>query len=144
MPTKLPAISILFGAVAFSGVVAVSPRQDVSPVCRGPDSFSTAQIARLQELMASRDPRDSAFVQSVHLHHVPSNGIQLVTADSLCVLAAAAWTGVDTVTTPPVTRLYVIRVGSMYDVIDRQQSGGEYSQHIVLDSAFHYQGPYLF
>jgi hypothetical protein len=94
--------------------------------------------------MVSTNPLDSAFLRAVHLPYVASNAIQLVTTDSVCSLAVQAWTAADTLTSPPITSLYVIQVGSMYDVIDAQHSGGEYSQHLVLDSMFHFQVPYLF
>jgi hypothetical protein len=137
-------VTSFFTTVCLTGTVGFASTKKASAVCRGPDNFSASQIAHLQALMASTDPRDSTFLRDVHLPHVASNLIQLVTADSVCSLALHAWTTADTLTTPPLTSLYVIQVGPMYDAIDAQHSGGEYSQHLVLDSLFNFQAPYLF
>jgi hypothetical protein len=40
--------------------------------------------------------------------------------------------------------LYVIQVGSVYDAVDPQTAGGEWSQRLVLDSTFAVLGPYLY
>ena len=136
----IPSLTILCLAVG----AAFSPSQVITSPCRGPDSYSAAQIAHLQALMVSTNPLDSAFLRDVHLPRVAGSAIQLVTTDSVCSLVVQAWTQADTLTHPPLTSLYVIQVGPAYDAIDAQNSGGEYSQHLVLDSLFHYQAPYLF
>jgi hypothetical protein len=131
-------------AISLVGVTTHSPKWEPTPVCRGPDSFSSSQISHLHEMMNSSDPSDSVFLANVKLPHVTSNFIGLITTDSLCALALQTWMTMDTVSSPSLTRLYVLKVGSSYDVIDKQDSGGEWSQHMVLDSAFHYKAPYLF
>jgi len=145
MPSKHQLIGpFVVAAVCMVAISGVSSSQITPTSCRGPDKFSNYHITHLQGLMQSANPLDSAFLRRVHLPRVASTAVQLVTADSVCSRAVAAWTAIDTTTIPPLASLYVIRVGSTYDVIDPQHSGAEWSQHLVLDRLFHPLGHYLF
>lgn len=109
--------------------------------CLGPDKFSDTQLRSLRALMVATDSTQVQFRRRMTLPLVPDSAIPLVTSDSICTAAVAAWhaQGPDFAA---FTSLYVIRVGTMYDTV--APSGSEWNQHIVFDSAFNRTAVYLY
>ena len=85
-----------------------------------------------------------AFRQRVHLPAVVDSAVQLVTDSATCAHAVAVWNTPDSTNAPHIDSLYVIRVGSSYDVISPAASGSEWSQHMVIDRLFSHVSDYLY
>lgn len=116
-----------------------------TPACRGPDAFSDRQLRGLRALMTTVDSTLIRFREGVHLPLVPDSAVQLVVDDSVCARALATWRAEDPTAYGALSALYVIRAGrGTYDTIDPAGPGGEWSQHIVLDSLFRRVDVYLY
>lgn len=140
---RASAVSIL--AIGIGMVtVAARPSARVSaaagPYCLGPDAFSAAQVARLQELVTSTDSAYIAFRQSVHVPVVPDTAVHLVTDDSVCSRVVQAWAAADSAlgASPPyVAQLYVLSVGPTYVATPARITGlASYHQYVVYDTNF--------
>jgi hypothetical protein len=140
---KLSLVSAVGTAVLAISVVGAS-RGASGTACRGPDSFSAAQVNHLKSLMRSADNLYVSFRQRVHLPAASGSSVQLVTDSTLCARALGAWNTPDSTNAPHLDSLYVIRVGMTYDAISPAGGGSEWNQHMVMDSSFSRVSDYLY
>ena len=115
--------------------------------CRGPDSFSNAEVSHIKFLMHTTDDLYISFRQRVNLPSVNESAVQLVTDSATCSRALGTWNNIISAidsNTPPLDSLYVISVGSSYDAVSPTGKGSEWNQHMVMDSLFHHVSNYLY
>ena len=132
------------GGVALLIAAFGAPRSTSIAPCRGPDTFSATQLNHLKFLMRTTDDLYISFRRRAHLPAVSDSTIQLVIDSATCARVVGTWNIPDSTNAPRVDSLYVIRVGSNYDAINPADLGGEWNQHMVVDSLFHHLADYLY
>lgn len=107
--------------------------------CRSADDESARIVAAVKLMMTSADPRWIAARQAYQLPVVSdTSAITLVTADSVCSLAASALNSVLPADIQRTRSVYVIQAGDHYVVEDdsNDTKGGEFQLVITLSSSF--------
>jgi hypothetical protein len=78
--------SLLFGAL-----LVFPPAAGAQTVCRQADTLSAKMIGELARYSSTTDRHDAVVRDSLRLPSVPANQVQLVTQESVCKKANAAY-----------------------------------------------------
>jgi hypothetical protein len=103
--------------------------------CRPIDAFSTGLREYLVQLDTSSDSSDIDQRVGFQLPSVPISSIVIQTDSISCSRAATAYYA--RLTSPPANRaVALIRMGSVFIVVDPRVKIGEFTGHAVFDSTF--------
>ena len=72
----------------------------------------------------------------MHISAVPRNTVVLVTSDSVCQLAKAAYEALLTPYAPDTVRVYVYQIDNDWLVVDPNVPHGQWKVAILFDSSF--------
>lgn len=130
---------ILFTAFMVAGA-ASSPVKAQS--CRTSSDTATHVIVILKSALTTVD---SARLASVGLLPATESQILLVTTDSLCSLAVAAYnTNAPTDSTNAITSVYLVKAGpSRYVAFVPSFRSGEFIDLLIFDTSFVYKGQFV-
>jgi hypothetical protein len=109
-------------------------------VCRPADATSAALIQELGRYSSATFGGDKVMRDSLHLTATPASEVVLVTSESTCKKANAAYQTAVTGSggTGLTGRVYVAKVGQVYGVLDPSYNAGEPGSWtvIIVDSRF--------
>ncbi len=129
----------LFTAVA---ITAGSDSAQAQIVCRPADAQTANMIRYMKVLVAATVPADSESVGVRTAYKIPAASptqVTLVTSETKCKSALAAFKSKVPGQSPVPTRIYVLAVGSVYVVWNpRQGVGSEWAPHLILNSKFQF------
>lgn len=106
-PTIIGAAAL---AVALSSTAATAHAQSCTPV----DSTLATALIDMKQLVASTEPRDATMRQQLAIPSVDSSTVTVVTDTRICDKVLAAFRASLPVTTPVPSRLFVMKVGTVY------------------------------
>jgi hypothetical protein len=137
----------LFFAVLLFIVTSLNPSllSGQTTSCPGPDWHTDYMLQDLRRVVTA----DSVQRAARHLPAVPDTAVQLVTSDSLCGRAVAAFrsmavglVGDSLPTYLAIARLHVFRVGNAFVVDNPQARLGEWRAMNVFDGTWNHLGTY--
>ena len=139
----------LFGlsiaAIATANVASSTPPRSsvVSTVCLPADRYTDFQIAALKVIVAGNDSSSVSFRQNTHIPAVADTAIHLESDSAKCARALVTFNA--NMDSGTVAALYLIRVGNVYvgSINDMPATKREWTEQLVMDSAFTHIGTYL-
>lgn len=106
-------------------------------VCGGADTYSTAQLTRIRQLLAGTDSVSASVRAGYRLPVVAASQVQLVANDSVCAVASNALRQTLDRTDLPLATTWVIRVGAdRYWVYDVRIKSAIDVVHAVFDQSW--------
>lgn len=132
IPTMLPR------AIALSVCLVVPLESAQSQSCANPTApAATRLLARARTLASDTSQAYTIYRDSVlQIPAVPAANVVLVTSDSVCQLAKAAYEALITAQTPHTVTVYVYHIGSDYLVVDPVEFSGTFKVAVLFDSSF--------
>ena len=134
---------IALALAAARGSSALASRHDSATACYAADANSNRELAYLTTLNGGTDSNAVRMRNRVHLPVVSASAISVVTDSLTCADALATYNRVTKPETGPATHIYLIAVGSVYVAFNPNVSAGEWTEHVVMDSTFHFLADYL-
>jgi hypothetical protein len=132
MTRRLSLLAALAFAAGCRPLVASTARRAGS--CAAADTYAVNLVAYMTELATATD--DSDALAARRLYHLPAVGakaVSLVTDDQTCRRVLTSVRGGRTTATGRLAQVYIVRVGDVFVVADRQRSAGASKAQLVLD-----------
>ena len=101
--------------------------------CAVPIPWTSSLLDRFGHMMLQRDSLYNRLLERLHLPRVPSNSLQIVTDQTICRAAAAAYAREMKM---PVARVHIVSAGERFLVIDPTKHAGEWKIVLIFDPTF--------
>lgn len=139
------ALSLAMTGVAIAVLTTPEVRRTpTSSACYGPDWYSAFHIGLLREKLSSTSADGVDFRTETHLPMLPDTAIQLVSDSTSCAHAVATYNASLSLDGRTAAQVYLIRAGAMYVASNPNVfPGRDWTEHVVMDSAFTYMSDYL-
>lgn len=115
----------------------------IDTACYGADAYSNGEITYLTARDTATTSEAAEWRQAMHLPAVAPSQIGLASDSTVCSRALSAFNAATQYPTGPATNLYLVAVGNAYVASNPHFPSGEWTQRIVLDSAFNVLASYL-
>lgn len=115
--------------------VALAPVSDArAQACRGADSTSAYFVSDLRELTSSTKVEDGWQRRDLKIPVVDSTTVTLVTDNKVCQKALATYNTTVAAGQPAATRVYVVKVGTVYVALDSDRPSPRAERYTVMKS----------